>query len=92
MDQSGGPQQVVDIVEAPSNSNSNSKEEGDRVDSCYSKTATKLGVLHIFCGVITFICGMLIGLLDGNGLVDSNRNKIIWDKCSTGHQTIILGL
>ena len=75
MDQSGGPQQVVDIVEAPSNTNSNSntKGKGDRVDSCYSK----LGVLHIFSGVITFICGMLIGLLDGNGLVDSNRNKII---------------
>ena len=77
MDQCGGPQEVVDIVEAPPNTNSNSKGEGDRVDSCYSKTATKLGVLHIFCGVITFICGMLIGLLDGNGLVDSNRNKII---------------
>ena len=68
MDQSGGSQQVVDIVEAASNS----RGKGDRVDSCYSKTATKLGILHIFCGVITFICGMLIGLLDGNDLVDSN--------------------
>ena len=68
MDQSGGSQQVVDIVEAASNS----RGKGDRVDSCYSKTATKLGILHIVCGVITFICGMLIGLLDGNDLVDSN--------------------
>ena len=68
MDQCGGPQQVVDIVEVPSNS----KGKEDRVDSCYRKTATKLGILHIFCGVITFICGMLIGLLDGNDLVDSN--------------------
>ena len=68
MDQPGGPQQVVDIDEVPSNS----KGKEDRVDSCYSKTATKLGILHIFCGVITFICGMLIGLLDGNDLVDSN--------------------
>ena len=68
MDQSGGSQQVVDIVEAASNS----RGKGDRVDSCYSKTATKLGILHIVCGVITFICGMLNGLLDGNDLVDSN--------------------
>ena len=67
MDQSGGSQQVVDIVEAASNS----RGKGDRVDSCYSKTATKLGILHIVCGVITFICGILIGL-DGNCLVDSN--------------------
>ena len=58
MDQDGGPQQVVDIVEA----SSNSKGKGDRVDSCYSKTATVLGILHILCGVITLYCGILIGL------------------------------
>ena len=58
MDQCGGPQQVVDIVEA----SSNSKGKGDRVDSCYSKTATVLGILHILCGVITLFCGILIGL------------------------------
>ena len=64
MDQCEGPQQVVDIVEAPSNTNSNSntKGKGDIVDSCYSKTATVLGILHILCGVITLFCGILIGL------------------------------
>ena len=66
MDQSAEPQQVVDIVEAPSNTNSNSnsntKGKGDIVDSCYSKTATVLGILHILCGVITLFCGILLGL------------------------------
>lgn len=54
MDQRGEPQHVVDIVEVPSNT----KGKEDRVDSCFSKTATVLlGILNIFCGVITsFLC------------------------------------
>ena len=85
MDQDGGPQQVVDIVEAPSNTNSNSKGKGDRVDSCYSKTATVLGILHILCGVITLFCGILIGLYNyGFFLVISGTLTSIFSFISGG--------